>query len=418
MGAGFAGMAASHFLDNAGMEVTLIESSSRAGGLIGTTQTPYGLAEWAANSILATGPIRELCKDIGTELVPVREDSKARYIYRAGRVRKFPLGTGAVLGLLGRALYLPADRNRDPALLTLEDWASRFLGRQALDYLLSPMVRGVYGAEPAEISVAAAFPKLVVPKGHSLASHFLNRAIHGSKKKEERSRMMAPAQGMGELVRALDTHLTQRLGSRFKKGAKMDALPEVENLILTVPAYEAARLLEPMDSQLASALREVRYAPLISVTAFVRIKDPAARPHGVGVLFPAVEKRDALGILFSSSSFPGRVTDEASLASFTVMLGGTSRPDLLKASDAAIGEIVRRELKEVLRQDDVVHLEIHRHERAVPLYDLKLVEAWNAARSGWCSRPGRILFGNYAGQVSIRGMAESAHGLAAGLQSP
>ncbi|HEV2765761.1 MAG TPA: hypothetical protein VGV38_22440 [Pyrinomonadaceae bacterium] len=33
---------------------------------------------------------------------------------------------------------------------------------------------------------------------------------------------------------------------------------------------------------------------------------------------------------------------------------------------------------------------------------------WQLARETWCATPGRLLFGNYTGQVSLRGMIEKA----------
>jgi hypothetical protein len=49
---------------------------------------------------------------------------------------------------------------------------------------------------------------------------------------------------------------------------------------------------------------------------------------------------------------------------------------------------------------------VRRWERAIPLYGDELRAARDAATAGWCSQPGRLLFGNYTGEVSIRGMIE------------
>jgi protoporphyrinogen oxidase len=113
-------------------------------------------------------------------------------------------------------------------------------------------------------------------------------------------------------------------------------------------------------------------------------------------------------VLFNSSSFEGRVADEARWVSLTVMLGGTARPELVRASDDELLGIVREDLGAILDLAPGARIEavIHRWERAIPLYDERLRQAWEAARTGWCSRPGRMLFGNYTGQVSVRGMIE------------
>jgi NADH dehydrogenase FAD-containing subunit len=59
-------------------------------------------------------------------------------------------------------------------------------------------------------------------------------------------------------------------------------------------------------------------------------------------------------------------------------------------------------------RDVPVRLVISRWRRAIPQYSVTLPAVWQTARETWCAEPGRILFGNYTGQVSLRGMIESS----------
>ena len=122
---------------------------------------------------------------------------------------------------------------------------------------------------------------------------------------------------------------------------------------------------------------------------------------------PACEERRCLGILFNSSSFENRVTEDT-LASFTMMMGGTSDSGWLKADDDQIEETVREELNSLLGIQDTLSLVIHRWPAALPQYAPDLPYVWECARTTWCATPGRMLFGNYTGQISLRGMIESA----------
>ena len=70
VGAGIAGMLAALPRQN-GYRVTLLEEKNRGGGLLGTTQTRFGIAEAAANSILASPAVITLCRELGVELVAV-----------------------------------------------------------------------------------------------------------------------------------------------------------------------------------------------------------------------------------------------------------------------------------------------------------------------------------------------------------
>ncbi len=412
VGAGIAGMLAAYTLDRRGYRVTLLEQDQRAGGLIQTTRTDCGIAESAAHSLVATEAVRELCRDLGVELIEPHKEARAKYILRDGRLRRFPLTAGETVSAFGRAAfarsnfdataYTPIDPTAD-----LESWAMKHLGRPALDYLLTPFVRGIYGVQPAELGVGTAFPYLKLPSGKTLLGAAFARHRSKSSKKESRHRA-APRFGMGDLVRHLEQRLERHLGSRFRKGEKVDCLPNAPNVIIATPAHSAANLVERASQPLAEKLRSVRYTPIVSVTTFVERCDFTRPLNGVGVLMPAREETKSLGILFNSSSFANRVHNESRLASFTVMMGGTMHPEWLGASDDEIRQAIKFELSGLLGIREPHCTVIHRWPAALPQYSVDLSKVWQKARDSWCIIPGRILFGNYTGQISLRGMIESA----------
>lgn len=421
IGAGVAGMLAAYALDRKGYEVTLLEERGEAGGLIQTVQTEYGMAERAAHSLLASGPVVEFCRDLGVELADVRRDSRTRFIVRGGRLRKFPLGVGEAVGALGRAAFARAPADTDS--LDLDSWGRTHLGGAAVDYLLTPFVRGIYGARPAELGVEAAFPSLSVAPGRSLLGSALRKALKrrpnncngegtaggSGRKRRESKRMVAPRFGMADLTSRLERRLGERLGGRFRRGVRVEEIPDVPNVILATPAYAAARLLQSSTPGLSRALAEVRYTPIVSVTAFVPVESLTRPVKGVGALVPEKEGRKSLGILFTSSSFEGRVSDESRFVSFTVLLGGSSQPGWLDATDADIEEAVRGELAALVGvRGEPARLVISRWPRAIPQYSVSLPAVWRLAGQTWCAAPGRLLCGNYTGQVSLRGMIEQA----------
>ena len=411
VGAGIAGMLAAYQLDKQGYIVTLLESSPRAGGLIQTRQAQHGIAETAAHSLLASPAVKELCDELGVELREVRKDSRAKFIVRDGRLRRFPLNLKEVGGILKRMAF--ARSPNDEKGMTLEAWARRHLGESALQYLLTPLVRGIYGVQPRELGVAAAFPGLLVEPGSTLFGKIARKAFSRSPKKISGGKkgsgpMVAPLNSMSDLVERLEQRLEQRLGERFRKGVTVDSVPDAPNVIIATPTNAAAILIEPESPELSRMLREVHYTPLVSVTAFV---DRAACPSivkGVGALVPESENRHCLGILFTSSSFEGRVSDDNRFASYTVLLGGTSNPQLVNATDDEIKWEIRHELAGLLGlEGEPIEVVITRWPRAIPQYSTELPRLWETAKATWCSRPGRLLFGNYTGQVSLRGMIES-----------
>jgi oxygen-dependent protoporphyrinogen oxidase len=210
----------------------------------------------------------------------------------------------------------------------------------------------------------------------------------------------------------LQNILAERLGERFRRGEAAREIPDAPNVVVTTPAYVTARLLAGREPELSAALEGVAYTPIVSVTAFV-LKDAFTRPvKGVGVLVPPGERRECLGVLFNSSAFEGRVHDESRFASFTVLLGGTARPGWVNAPDDEIERAVIAELEALLGiKGRPARLVTNRWPRAIPQYSTSLPRVWQRARETWCATPGRVLFGNYTGQVSLRGMIESAAAL-------
>ncbi len=422
IGAGVSGLLAAYQLNRLGYRVELFEAAPRAGGMIQTVRTPYGIAESAAHSFLVSRAVKELFEEVGVDLAPLNPDSKARYIFRGGKPRSIPLtaweGAAAVRRALFAARHLPKGISYEN--LSVEDWGELFLGRPAVDYLLSPFVLGVYGSLPSQLSVQAAFPSLPVPEGKPLLKSFLAKrrlkrlAAPAPPAPRHRTAMMSPLHGIGSLTQKLDEILTGELGPRFHKSCPVEKLPDGPNVVICTDPHSAGRLLRGASPELAAGLEQAAFSSIVSVTAVLDRAGFRKPVKGVGVLVPPVEKGPCLGILFNSSSFKGRVTDEARYASFTVMLGGAVAPGFVKASDeegrAAVAESARQLLGYT---GELVHLQVFRWERAIPVYSPHLLKTWKLAERTWCGKPGRLLFGNYSAQVSLRGIIEAARALPA-----
>jgi len=404
VGAGIAGMLAAYALDKKGYRVTLLEQKPRAGGLIHTTRTEHGIAESAAHSLIATDAVRELCSDLGVALIEPRKESRAKFVVRNGKLARFPLNLREALDL---ARHIAFDRSGTSADQDVDTWARLHLGDSATDYLLTPFVRGIYGVQPAELGLTTAFPFLNLPEGQTLLSAILRRYLNRRTNKPKKMRA-APRFGMGDLIDRLEQHLDERLGRRFRTLERINDLPDAPNVMLATPAYAAAQLLQARVPQLAERLREVRYTPIVSVTTFVERCSFTQPVHGTGVLMPAREETKSLGILFNSSSFDYRVRDDSRFASFTVMMGGTAHPEWLDSSDAEIQQAIKFELSALLGIREPHQTVIHRWPAALPQYSVNLPNVWQKAQDTWCIIPGRLLFGNYTGQISLRGMIESA----------
>lgn len=391
VGAGISGLLAAWQLDRAGFEVTLIDRSNRAGGQIRTTQTQWGLVEAAAHTILATPQVLAALQDLDCPFETVSDAGRKKFIVRNAQMRRFPLTPGEAAGLMWRMV-----RNRRSKLgpVDLRTWGETHVGRAATQWLLSPMIAGIYGARPEDLSVAAAFPRAATGRTRDLFSG-------------ARGVMATPRQGMEGLVARLEARLSARLGSRFRLGTAADqaTLRSAGNLVICVPTDALAQLLDDIDPAAATALTQVRYSDLVSATVFAKTAQFKRIPQGTGVLIPESERtgplKGVLGVLFNSSAFPHKVSDPTEIVSLTVMLEGA------QASHA--GPRIQSALEFLFGFSGApLGLYPHHWPRAIPLYGPELERAWELLRAGFAGRPGRVVFGNHSGDVSLRGMTEAA----------
>jgi oxygen-dependent protoporphyrinogen oxidase len=400
VGAGISGLLTGYVLKKRGWQVRILERSHRVGGLIDTPVTPYGPSETAAHSLMVTPELQDFFTELGVELQEVKPESKARFIYRKGKMRRFPLTLWETITTIFR-FFSPPKHPFDPQNGTLADWCEAYLGKPALRFLLAPFVTGVFAANPGELDLSISFPALI-PANPRLS--LFRNLIKGRKKKSTRPRMMTPKNGMLSVIERLHSHLKDEI----QLHAEVSNLPEVPNLILTVPAPELARLLASVDPESSRRLQAVRYSPLITSTIFLENRSFSGKPpRGVGVLIPRDEGLRILGVLFNSSAFHGRSLSW-NLQSFTVMLGGTSDPGALNLSEPALMELIGRDLARLLGlRSGPLLMNTTLWKEAIPVYSKELKEARASLARGFCSTPGRMVFTNYSGHVSIRGMIQS-----------
>jgi oxygen-dependent protoporphyrinogen oxidase len=400
IGAGISGLLIGHVLKKKGWKVRILEKTHRVGGLIDTPVTEFGPSETAAHSLMITPELKEFFDELGVELQEVAPDSRSRYIYRNGRMRRYPLTILETLKTLLRFLSRPQEPlNIETA--TLADWCSTYLGKPALRFLLAPFVTGVFAASPEELDLSTAFPSLVPadPRTSLFKNLFRKR-----RKKSRRPQMMTPRRGMLSVIDRLYIHLKDEI----ELNADVDSLPDVPNLILAVPAPELARLIAPHDPESSRKLQAVRYSPLITSTVFLDSRSFNRKPpRGVGVLIPRNEGLRILGVLFNSSSFSGR-SHSWNMHSYTVMVGGTADPEALDLSDPALSELISRDLDRLFDLNSKPALmATTRWKAAIPVYSKELKDARASLEAGFCQKPGRMVFTNFSKDVSIRGLIQS-----------
>ncbi|NOY25619.1 MAG: protoporphyrinogen oxidase, partial [Oligoflexia bacterium] len=305
--------------------VTLLEAGPRVGGVTWSENQDDHVIDMGPSSWLSGEPALDHLLELAgltDQIVPASKNSKARYIWAAGQRHPVPMGPTALLSthLLSwptrlRMLAEPLISRGDPeADESVAEFAGRRLGQGVVDRLVAPMVAGIYGADPRELSVRAAFPKLwEMERAHrSLIVGAMKTPRTGP-----RPQLQALVGGSGSLTRGVAGLLAEHIQTdqavravEFRGDAWTvhtdDGAITADAVVLATPAYAQAATLRGLDAAAARALDEIPYAPIAVCTV---AWDQAAFDQpvdGFGVLVAGDSRQEVgvLGTIFVSATFP------------------------------------------------------------------------------------------------------------------
>lgn len=389
VGAGVAGLAAAVELGRAGRTVQVLEASNDIGGLAQTERQAGYLIERGPSSLSQPSPeVTALLELVGLwprRIMPLASAGN-RWTVRNGALVPIPR---SALQLLRSSLLSPRGKLRLAGALvphaadeseaeSLGGFVSRRLGREALERLADPFQQGIFAGDPEQLSVTHAFPGLRAME----AAHgsLMRAAIRGGGR---RRAVVSFPDGIGELPRTLAAQLASpvRTGTRVHAARPHRSGWEVQlangdrlvtrELLLAVPPHQLAMLV--VEASLAPALENLVTMPAASLATVALGFSRSQVKHaldGVGVLIPHCEHRQALGILFSSSTFAGRAPSDEVL--LTVLIGGMRQDALVDLPDEALCEIAVSEARSLLGASGAPRLVVvsRRHD-AIPQFDLR-----------------------------------------------
>lgn len=445
IGGGIAGLTAAYRLKQHGARVVVYEASERPGGSIRTERRDGYVAELGPNS-LASPPqsLRNLAAELGLEgsLLPASPAARTRYIVRRGKLVPVPLtpqavlttrllSNGAKLALFGEPLVDAGDSHVEESVAA---FVRRRFNQEILDYLANPFVAGIYAGDPEQLAVRHALPKLyALERTHGSVM----KAFAGMMRARKRGAATAAApvtgglmsfrSGLAELPEALTRELHPQLRLRapvtqlragpngWTVGAAFQPAELYDAVVWAAPAHGLDEL--DLDFPGADRLRtmaSISHPPVGVLVLGFRRSDVAHPLDGFGFLVPEVERRHVLGVIFSSTVFPGRAPEDH--VTLTAFVGGVRNPDLANADPATITARVMDDLRALLgATGEHTFRAFQLWPRAIPQYDLTYGRYREIMEDVEGRNPRLALAGSYRDGVAIPDVIASAESAAARL---
>jgi protoporphyrinogen/coproporphyrinogen III oxidase len=235
---------------------------------------------------------------------------------------------------------------------SVADFVIDHFGQETLDYLAEPLLSGVYGGDPAQLSVASVLPRFLEMEAKYGS---LGRAVMTAKRASSSggSLFRSLKGGMGSMIDALSKGLRIRhetvesieKGFRVRSGGEWI---EADHVIVACPSWSASALVEKLDGELAKKLGEIPYSSSLTLSLIYKSSEFDGQRAGFGFLVPKRERKRLAACTFVGAKFPFRVPDDRVV--LRCFFGGISDEAILKESDESLLEIAKDELRRILKQ--------------------------------------------------------------------
>ena len=424
VGGGISGLAASYYLTKAGIASTLIEKEARVGGVVQTDHFDGCVLERGPDSFLSVKPAAmDLIREVGLagDVISSNDHLRKTYILRHGRLVPLPDGLMMVIPtklmptakspLLGWGTkirmgleYFRRPRQRAMADRSVAEFLSDHYGQETVDYLGEPLLAGVYGGDPRQLSVTS-----VLPRFAELETKYgsLTRGVLAARRKAGPSGPLFQTLrgGLSTLVDAVraragdvlhaEVETIERAGGGWRVRAGGEWI-DCDQVVLAVRAFQAAALVSAIEPALAAELDQIPYASSMTLAlgyARSAVKHPL---NGFGFLVPARERSFLLACTWVGTKFSYRVPQNMALLR-CFMTG-----DALGASDEQVVRLAREDLKRIMGVDaEPAFARISRWPRAMAQYVVGHNERVRRIRERSAALPGLHLAGNAYSGIGI-----------------
>ena len=364
IGGGISGLSCGYYLTRAGHDTLVFDPAP--GGPIGSITLEGCILETGPESWLAMKPwaeqlIREL--GLGDELMGSNDAGRRTYVLRHGQFVTLPEGLQMVVPTKIRPVVesrlffwetkfrMAIEMFRSPKAMpdrSVSEFVGDHFGEEAVAYLAEPLLAGVYGGSPDDLSAASVLPKFV--EYEQRYGSVVVGTLRDKRKPSGQSIFKTMRHGMGTLIDTL-------IGRVNLIRARVESIAPVESgwlvfaegqwhpfdhVVLACGANRAAPLTAPTDPRLSALLGAIPYTSSSIWTFGYRRSDVPHPLDAFGFLVPKPERRAIMACTWLGTKWAGRVPDdkavfrcfstdpdvsrEAALADLNHLMGITAEP--------------------------------------------------------------------------------------------
>ncbi|MBO8168134.1 MAG: protoporphyrinogen oxidase [Thermoanaerobacteraceae bacterium] len=447
IGGGIAGLSAAYYLEQHKTEdlsVTVVEAAEKTGGKLQTAYENGFTIEGGPDCFLSQKPaVARLSRQLGIydRLIGTSEGNNGTYILSGGRLHELPEGLMLMVptkilpfamssliswpGKLRMGLDLVLPRRNSSGDESLASFVTRRLGKEALDKIAEPLIGGIHAGDPETMSLKASFPRFLEMerKHRSLIKAMLaaKKKVPATAQKDNKTTyFMSFVGGMGELAQTVTDRLQDteiKTGTCVKSidyhGDKYTVVTatgeqwETDAVILAVPAYAAADIIQEMDKQIAQTLRGINFVNSATVSLAYDRQDLNRSMAGFGFVIPSKEKRDIMAVTYSSQKWKHRVPDDRYLL-IRCFVGGPKNQEMVLLNDREMLDKVHAELEDILGiTTQPVLTKIFRWVNGMPQYSLGHLERVESIEQRLERFPGFAIAGNSYRGIGVPDCIES-----------
>lgn len=432
IGGGISGLVCAYALQQAGVEVLLVEVSARPGGVIHSVSREGYLLELGPQSFSGTSQLRGLCAEIGIADQLLEAPPRApRFVLVDGKLQAVPMSPPAFFtsSLINRSTKwaLARDIFGKSAPPEADESVAAFVRRkfteQLLERLAGPFVSGVYAGDPEKLSLRSAFPQAYEAEkaGGSIVRGMM-RLAKNKKGARERATLNTFRHGNETLVRTLANKLGTKLLTKTAaaniyqqndgsfhislEGSSNDSV-SAKSVAFATPTDVTGRLLAQLDSSFEPLLATIEYAAVAVVSLGYAKRDVGRSLDGFGFLVPRTAGLRILGTVWNSSLFPGRAPEGHVL--LTTFVGGVTDPSAAKLSSEELSSLAHRQIGPLLAiRGEPTFSNVTIWPRALPQCNLGHADRLASINKSLTRFRGLFLTGNYLRGPAIGACVEQA----------